>query len=48
VEKWGKRGEKASYGDSFQESVNKGDRFPGIPAAETNAAGGHPGGAVKA
>ncbi len=47
VEKWGRHGEKAAYGKSFQESVNKGDHFPGIPPAETNAPGGHSGGAVK-
>ena len=43
VERVGRHGEKAEYGASF--SPAKGDRFPGIPGTDTNAAGGHPGGA---
>ena len=46
VERFGRRGEKVEeYGERVRESVQKGDHFPGIPTTETNAPGGHSGGA---
>lgn len=47
VKKFGRHGEKVAYGDTsrFKEGVQKEGHFPGIPTADTNAAGGHAGGA---
>ncbi|KAL4420977.1 hypothetical protein ABPG77_001296 [Micractinium sp. CCAP 211/92] len=47
VEKFGRHGEKVAYGDTsrFKEGVQKEGHFPGVPTTDTNAAGGHAGGA---
>ncbi|EFN57666.1 hypothetical protein CHLNCDRAFT_142820 [Chlorella variabilis] len=47
VDKFGRHGEKVDYGDpaTFKASVQGGEHFPGLPDADTNAAGGHAGGA---
>lgn len=46
MERFGRHGEKVNYGDGqFKATVQKGDHFPGIPTTETNAPGGHTGGA---
>lgn len=45
MERWGRYGEKAELGKSFKETTQTEPHFPGLPTSETNAAGGHAGGA---
>jgi hypothetical protein len=50
VEKYGRHGEKVQgqYGVDFEKTTEKvKGRFPGAPTTETNAPGGHAGGAQR-